>query len=511
MSAKSWRVFGDKTIACMMLDQEVRQWIHSDLVVGPGEAAVIIKNGTSQGVITEDSRKLTGWAERNLPTFRRWLGITSDYRLIMVSTVPFELGFTVKLLTLDHEQIPGEIALECVVSTDQVSRLLALLGTRPFVTADESTEPLAETPEQSRVLVVADLIDRIRLDLMARVLQPAISAARHDEFRGNLDRLREIEEAAQSELRRALEGWGLQLNSFTIMWGLTAQEKTRIERKELQFEDETTEFNHTRRLRECERDAEVVRKELALLQQLIREEKTGEFELADMEKDAQLSAAEKEARHHLRMLQLQGEEQQCTINVRVAELAVDRERNKVELDNERAKLELAKDAREFERKQRELELKLEKEDQRELLRLEQEHELNLRRIEYDMEERITARAIAGGFVTPESLKAMYSEHTRRKAIERGEVVAQHLFGAEAAGASMTVLKETEDRERAHQRESTNLASDLMQAAKQTPTVIPVGGQMGFASGGFVATCPTCKSAVRAEWASCPACGAQLRA
>jgi hypothetical protein len=525
MSIQSWKVYSEDTIACFLEFSEIREWLNNNLVIGPGEAAVIIKDGKIQETITEEQRKLGNWADRNLPTLKKWFGVEHDYRVLMIRTTPFDMPFTIKTYSLNKEEVDGEGILRCRVVTNQAQMIISLLGGQ-------------------RCLSKQDLLSRLTIDLMSRVFQPIVGGALHDELRGNVQLLQTIESQAKTELHRILSAWGVFLDSFTIKWGLTNQEKAEIERKRIELEDASKEFQHTRKIRDLERDAEIHQ----MIRQLSQEDQESvlmhELHIKGVRVDAQISEEQKQALHHVFLAQVDADIADIETKKKIASLEYARAQDDLSIERKRRELALIKDKDLFEKEQDRLDFEMIQRNKRERMRVQQEHELEMLKtthegqriqreqtmqqmaVQVGMMERLVSQGFATGASDSATLQEMLKQQTLLGAAYQGEGVAKSAFDAEAAKNNMDAYKQAEDRERQHQHEMTRLSSDMMQAAKQNPGQTVIAGGLAtppqpsinvvHAQGGgtapsqpAAAQCPHCNQPIQAGWKACPACGERL--
>lgn len=546
----AWR--RDEREVARLLDQaEVDKWLKHDLVVGPGEGAVIIKNGEPQEPITESRQKLGGWSDRYLGNFKNILsamglgGGAGDYRVLMFSTDPFALEYAEQFITVDRLEVDAQVILRCSVVPENAVRLLATLGepnggAEPnflqnlgaFLRKHMGTSPAMESP---------GLKERLRPDLIARVFQPLVGSMRGDELRGNTELLSSMETTARQQCEQALGAWGLRLDAMTVLFGLTGEDKAEIARKRRQLEDEEREFGHTRALREMERGAELQRVKQEMLLEERRRAEAGEVGVAALKMDAQLSAEQKQQGARLRAAQLGAQLAQIDTDMKISALAIDRERDRLAIDRKKEELALIKDRELFSHEQDRLDFEMIQREKRERTRVEQEHELNIlraqqaaRQTELDMQlqqmgvqagmiERVMNQGMASGAVNADVIQTMLREQTKMRAVDRGEGVANAAYGAEAAANSVKLMRETQADERQHQHQMTNLSANLMEAAKQPAMGMPIGAMAagpapvahvvnvhsGAAAPAPGAACPHCGGRIEAGWKACPACGNML--
>jgi len=143
-----------------------------------------------------------------------------------------------------------------------------------------------------------------------------------------------------------------------------------------------------------------------------------------------------------------------------------------------------------------------------------------------MQERLIAQGLASGAADASVLKTMVEQSTEQSFVTGTDEKVKAREEAKAAQHNLETFKDAEDRERKQQKDQTKLASDMMQASKQTsgstivtgpgvvgPTQVPPNVNIvnapdhGQTSGGL--HCPSCKKDIQASWKACPHCGQSL--
>lgn len=137
-----------------------------------------------------------------------------------------------------------------------------------------------------------------------------------------------------------------------------------------------------------------------------------------------------------------------------------------------------------------------------------------------MMERVLSQGLAAGAADASVLRTMLEQSTEQEYATGTDAKVAAREQARAAASNMNVLKEAEERERAHQRHMTDLASSMMESAKQPPASAVVVGpgsqggarapvvQVGVGSAPVAtALCTACGGAIQAGWKACPHCGA----
>ena len=86
--ATNWRVYGSETVAAV-LDKAELPGFYREAIVGPNEAALVIRNGKLEEVVTEVRLGTSGFRDR----LKGLIGRESDAQVIFVDTSPFDLTF----------------------------------------------------------------------------------------------------------------------------------------------------------------------------------------------------------------------------------------------------------------------------------------------------------------------------------------------------------------------------------------------------------------------------------
>ena len=238
------------------------------------------------GIVMQDGKVVDIFSERKKKLPRK-----GEVRTYVASTAPFTLTFWLMdpmdreepddgvvlgqpVLTSDDEAVTGRLALTMRVVRKNVEYLLQLLR-----------------PGRGGV-TRRDVSDAIGGELLAKVLDLDIHQHTAEELRGNRDLFRGIYKSVNIELASTIRFYGLQLDNFTVSWGLTSEERERI--RERRHEEELREIRRQQEIedlanRERERRHE---EELAEMERERERERRHEEELAEMEREK-----ERERRH----------------------------------------------------------------------------------------------------------------------------------------------------------------------------------------------------------------------
>ena len=104
---KMWETtpWGEEIVA-QLVERDQIQGFLKEALIGPGEAALLIRNGRIEDVLTQDklsklSGGLSNWISNKL-------GGGEAFQLLFVSTVPIDLELPIKgILSKDHEEVNG--------------------------------------------------------------------------------------------------------------------------------------------------------------------------------------------------------------------------------------------------------------------------------------------------------------------------------------------------------------------------------------------------------------------
>ena len=196
-------------------DVRVLPWQRS-LTVMPFHIGIVIRDGEVVDVFES--------GKRDLPK--------GNVRTYEASASPFKLTFWLKdpedakepaegavldqdlpVLTSDGEVVTGRIDLTLRVVWKNVEYLFQLLR------------------QGSGDVMRRDVSDAIKGELLAKVLALDIHRHTAKELRGNRDLFGGIYESVNIELASTIRVYGLQLDNFTVMWGLTRQERERLRKQ----------------------------------------------------------------------------------------------------------------------------------------------------------------------------------------------------------------------------------------------------------------------------------------
>jgi hypothetical protein len=585
----NWRVYGKHTVACRLDRCDLRGLSRKRIAVGPGEAAIVLRNGQIQDFLTESSADVPGILDQLSSVFRLgadiavyfldispvdlsiFVGSTAKDRLAADSAVhAVGSSFAAEKAALKARQVGWieesdvgaaiSVHAEERLDTSQVN-VLALSADREPIQAEvrfrlhldrDNPARLVALLKGKRALATWDIAALLRDEFLAAVLLPEIATRTSAELRGNKAVLRAIEDGLRQSVNGTLAALGLVMDGFSILWGLTADEQAEIARKRSDRAQAALEFAKNRQIAHLQRLHEIAH-ELKLANS------RGEEALKDL-----LLAGE--IRRDLVVKGKRVDEARIDASVRDIQLSVERQESMLRLEQKRAseELRLELEDRTFKQKHsaRLASLELEDKEMHSLVKLQvematakHEREIEKRRQEIDgefrklqadaedryqqrklkleeslarmgMVERLVSQGMQTGAADADVLTTMLEQATEQEYATTSDEIVRARAVAQAASNNLEVHREAEDRERRHQATITDLASKMMQAAKQGPSSINIPGSPVTPIAGplvinkldtqpvlhddVTATCKSCKSPLQTGWKACPFCGAALQ-
>ena len=517
-----WRTYDKDTVATRLDRSELPGFFRKLVSVGPGEAALVLKNGSVEQVLTESGAKVADTWDK----ICSWFGVAKDLEVIFVDISPYEIPIYLgNRTTEDRGTITQSVNTADETRTTHTADaadvvLVALSKDREVITAEcrvrlrvclEDATRFAALLRGQNSLAIWDLAAMVRGQLVGPVLQPLIAAHNADEFRASSGIRDQIAAEVKQKVGEGLASWGLTLDSFSLAWGLTETEKAQIAAKRVQREEEVRTFLHRRALLEMQREQELQKTRLANWQELRMAELHGDSEVKDFLQrseidrdltklgatvdvariDAEIRGIQLDLERRESQMRLEQRRQEELVRLEIEEREF-KQRNvaraaELELEDKemasmvRMQIQMATSAhdRDMAKRRQELDADMRRQQQQ----IEAQYQERKARLDEDlariaMQERILSQAIAKGAVASSDLKdtlqslseAGWQTATDDKVRARAE--------ADAAKHNLETFKHAEDRERQQQAHLTRLSTDMMERAKQSPAptvVVPGGG------------------------------------
>ena len=444
-------------------------------------------------------------------------------------------------LSADKEVIQAECRLRLSIDPEDPARFVALL-------------------KGKRALATWDVAALLRDEFFARVLVPEIAKRQSTELRGDSAVLHSIEQATLQGLESTLQAYGLILDAFTILWGITPAEQAEIARKQSERAEQALDFAKNRQIAQLKRQQEIDKTRLANLHEFKLAKSKGDEDLADLLLGGEI-------RRDLMVKGKRVEEAQIDASVRDIQLSIEKNESMLRLEqrlaNEELRLEMEDLAYKQQHNARLASLELEDQEmrslvkaqieistakhERELARRRQELDSEFRKMEADVEdryqqrkikleetlarmgmmERLVTQGLQTGAADSGVLTTMLQQATEQEYATTSDDKVRARADAQAAGQNLDTYRQAEDRDRRNQTAMTGLAADLMEAAKQVPRPYSIPGTSAGAvlgpvvvnnspvtrttpTTGLASVCRRCNSPVETGWKACPHCGNPLQ-
>ncbi|MBE0521811.1 MAG: hypothetical protein IBX39_06025 [Candidatus Methanoperedenaceae archaeon] len=420
-----------QSIARSISKNEMSGLLSKNVVVQPNEVAVIVKDGKIEDVIESGKVKVGGLFSPG--------NYSKDVEVVMMDTSPKDSNWQVgELWTNDKHEVSAKGLLRYRVS-----------DTKKFFSMVYAYSSFDNKGE--RYLSLEDINNRLKSEVLTRVLQPEAGGAGVDELYGNREFQLRIENELERQLKQTLDMWGIELLTFTSEWYLG---------------DDYT--NAARARREFETGEEL--KELSTLEAEGNFERGGRIDVAEVRAGHAPVSVEEDFRRQQALKETQAQ--------------LERERLEDEAD--------------FRAAQEALKLK----EQLHLtkakgMRAELEVEQDMKDKEHSRDmEYVKTVATAGGGDTARIISEG-RELGKLSPDQIGALAKLREAEARAKDDKVAFMMNVEDRERADAYRRKELDAGLMDAAKPVTT------------GSTVRKCPGCGSTIPMQASFCGSCGSKI--
>lgn len=507
----NWRVYKDKTVACLLNQEELPGFFSKSFTAGPSEAAIVIRDGKIENIYTQTRVQTAGFMDRVLTFFKN----ESRVEVLFMSLSCFNLLFHIKSTAADME----EIECECNMS---------------LKTIPENAGSILELMADKNLLAIDDVYEKIKHEITAKGFSNLVSQHQSQDILGSADISLQIENNVKENIKGLLANWGLVFESMSVNWCKTKQMKADIAVKEADRKEKAKDFENKRHLMEMQRQLAISKTRIANLYEIKNLEAKGDTQLkafyleAELGRDrlqdqARVDTAEIDAK--IQLINAQADHQEDLLGIETRKV-----NEMTRLDVEDREWRLKQEAKTAARKDEDQEMWEMVRMQIEMATAKHERKTSARRQEIQaqfdkqqaqidaqyrerrtkleeslarmgMQERIMTQAFNSGTANPDALKVLLKEQTKQDYATTSDDKVKAMFEADGKKSNMDTYKNAEDRERSHQIDMTRLSTEMMQGAKQTPSQTIVTGTRNI--------CSKCSFELEQNWKICPACGEPL--
>lgn len=435
----------------------------ADIVIGPGEHALVVRDGRILGTFTQ-ARLQHG--QGFLPWLQGLVGATHNYQLLLVDAAPFEIsvglgtdGGAHTLLTKDKHVLSGRATVRMQFDVEHLENVVGLMRGRTLL--DRTT--------------VARLIAE---PLFARVLVPAAADHLASEVRGNVGLQDKIRADATTVLEAAFRPVGLMVRGLDVSFEVTAEDRQAMAEAAKNLEASRKEKGAERARDDFRRSYDVgaYKKELVARDRQIEERRA--------------RIAEQERLVH--ELELQRKAATTTIEGEQNALAVEKIRMEIQQLKAEQGLLLRERSQAIERHDLEERRRIDRDDV-----LAREDSRRRTVIETEVE-----RAKAYGALNSEQILAMQAAASP----EAARALAEK-YRAQAAESSRTSEK-LEDLVRRQGDVVHKMATDYGEQMAGVARV--ASGNRGGTESGPAIVCGSCGAVLKPGWRVCPTCAADVK-
>ena len=443
LGRQSWKIDLEEDLVRLIKTKELNDFWNKeiDFIVGPGESAVLVRDGRIEDVVTQ--KKLSAVAGG----FKNWLGQNlrskSDLDLLFVDNKPFQIDVGVDGLTKDDLAQKGIAKLTLRLEHEKSNRIIGMLREREIRKKVGFFRRKEVLEGYETAMTKSEIEQMISEEARSTIFNKIIRKYEAKDL-GSSDAIdEEISTASRLELKKTLDLWGMNIENIYVSWSLNAFQVWRAQRapttwiKDAEMEesekemDKKIEFERRRRqkLRGAEEDelmsdVEFQKKKRVIERELEEQEKN--FERETKEKDREFAKKEREWEEEDEERELAKKQKQLDLQdsqatkIREMEAKDVEHKKKIELESVKtdAEIETIKSDSELSKKRKEVELEGDMErsqaerdrDEMEGLlavkekmaskkleskKMDQEHELELAKVQADVDKTIgTAEANA---------------------------------------------------------------------------------------------------------------------
>jgi len=189
-----------QSIARTIPKSEMSGWFSKNIIVSPNEIAVIVQDGRVIEVVESGKVRVGGLLKTD--------GYNKDVDVVMMDTSPKDSNWQVgELWTNDQNEVAAKGLLRYRVA--DAKKFFSMVYA--YSSFDEKGE---------RFLSLEDINDKIKSEVLTRVLQPETNTMEIEGIYGNREFQHKVEDELELQLKSTLDMWGLELLKFTTEWDL---------------------------------------------------------------------------------------------------------------------------------------------------------------------------------------------------------------------------------------------------------------------------------------------------
>jgi len=317
---KHWRTDPDEELARLISTNEMTDFWTSniDIVVGPGESAVIIKDGSIEEVLTQQR------IENLAGGFNNWLGeklrTKEQFDILIVDNKPFQVELGVDGLTSDDVAQSGIAKVTLRLNHENANRIIGVLREKAIKVKKGFFRKKTVTEGYETVLTRTTIEQMLAEEARAKVFRILIRKYEAKDLGGSKAIDQEVATSAKTELHKTLETWGMSIENIFVDWSPNAYQSWKAQRapttwikkakQEEQETDEIRDLEFSKRKKSREREVSTMEQDWAEEDaqkslELSKRSKLREREASTMERDWADEDAQKSLEGRRKRLELE--------------------------------------------------------------------------------------------------------------------------------------------------------------------------------------------------------------
>ena len=228
MAMEKWRENPDEELAKIFKRSELSTFwtTNISLIIEPGETLVWIRDGQIEEIVTQT--RLNNVAGG----FRNWIATKSsgkDIQMLIIDNKPFEIVIGADGYTKDDIEQTGVAKLTLRLNHEQANRLVGVLKEKAVKATKGFFRKKEVITGYETKLTRTDIEQMMAAEARAKVFGPVIKNFESTDF-GSRQLVGKVETAAQIELRKTLELWGMSLENIYVEWDRNAYQSWKSEK-----------------------------------------------------------------------------------------------------------------------------------------------------------------------------------------------------------------------------------------------------------------------------------------
>ena len=259
MGMQKWREDPDEELAKIFKRSELSTFwtTNISLIIEPGETLVWIRDGQIEEIVTQT--RLNNVAGG----FRNWIATKSsgkDIQMLIIDNKPFEIVIGADGYTKDDIEQTGVAKLTLRLNHEQANRLVGVLKEKAVKATKGFFRKKEVITGYETKLTRTDIEQMMAAEARAKVFGPVIKKFESTDF-GSRQLVGKVETAAQIELRKTLELWGMSLENIYVEWDRNAYQSWKSEKapsiweEKARRESELTEAIHSEDISDIRADS----------------------------------------------------------------------------------------------------------------------------------------------------------------------------------------------------------------------------------------------------------------